>query len=159
MRFNQKIISALMVLCLSPIASAGDFIEVSKNITVNKGVDEVWKSIGDFCAIQEWHPAIEKCEAYDDHGSLYRTLTLGDGATISEKHGGEEANSYTYFIKKGPLPVKPYKATFKAEGDGASTTITWSARFKAKGATDEEAKATIEGIFDAGMASIAESFK
>ena len=158
MRFNHRILSILVVFSLSPLTQAGDFIEVYKSITVDKSVEEVWKSVGDFCAIQDWHPAIEKCKAYDDHGSLYRTLTLGDGGTISEKHGGEDANSYTYFIKSG-LPVKPYKSTFKAESDGASTTITWNSRFKAKGITDAEAKELIEGIYDAGLASIAEMLK
>ena len=159
MRINQKIMSVLLLAAVSTMAHAGDFIEVTKSITVNKSVDEVWKSVGDFCAIKDWHPAVEKCEAYDDHGSFYRKLTLTDGATILEKKkGGEEANSYTYFIKKG-LPVKPYKATFKAEGDGASTTITWIANFKARGASDEEAKELIEGIFDAGMTSLTEKFK
>jgi carbon monoxide dehydrogenase subunit G len=155
----SKILSALILFLAGTIAQAADFVEVSKTITVNSGVEEVWKKVGDFCAIQDWHPAIEKCKAYDDHGTFYRTLTLTDGGIISEKHAGEEASSYTYFIKKSPLPVKAYKATFSAEGDASKTVITWNARFKAKEKTNEEAKEVIEGIFDAGLASIAESFK
>lgn len=159
MRISQKIMSVLLLATLSTMAQAADFIEVTKNITVSKSVDEVWKSVGDFCAIKDWHPAVDKCEAYDDHGSFYRKLTLTDGAAILEKKkGGEEANSYTYFIKKG-LPVKPYKATFKAEADGTSTKITWTANFKARDVSDEEAKELIEGIFDAGMASLSEKLK
>ena len=159
MRINQKIMSVLLLAFVSTMAHAADFIEVTKSITVSKGVDEVWKSVGDFCAIQDWHPTVDKCEAYDDHGSFYRKLTLTDGAAILEKKkGGEEANSYTYFIKKG-LPVKPYKATFKAEGDGVSTTVTWTANFKARGVSDDEAKTLIEGIFNDGLNSIAEKLK
>jgi carbon monoxide dehydrogenase subunit G len=155
----SKIFSALILFAAGTMAQAADFVEVSKTVTINAGVEEVWKKVGDFCAIKDWHPAIKDCKAYDDHGTFYRTLTLTDDATISEKHAGEEATSYTYFIKKSPLPVKAYKATFAAEGDSSKTTITWNARFKAKGKTDEEAKAVIEGIYDAGLASIADSFK
>ncbi len=133
---------------------AADFITVEKSVTIDAGLEQVWAKVGDFCAIQEWHPAIAKCEAYDDHGSMYRTLTLGDGGTISEKHAGAEATNYSYYIKKSPLPVKTYKATFAATGDASSTTITWSARFKAKDATDEEAQGVIDGIFEAGVTSI-----
>lgn len=158
MRFYQKIMAALLLASVTLTANAGDFIEVSKSVTVNKGADEVWQAIGGFCAIKDWHPAVAECEAYDDHGSLYRTLTLADGATVSEKSGGEEANSYTYFVKNG-LPVKPYKSTFKAKGDASSTTVTWSSRFKAKGVSDEEAKKLIEGIYDAGLSSITEMMK
>jgi carbon monoxide dehydrogenase subunit G len=156
---SRKIFSAVILFFVASLAQAADFVEVSKSITVNASVEEVWKKVGDFCAIQEWHPAIKECKAYDDHGTFYRTLTLEDGATISEKHAGEEANSYTYFIKKSPLPVKAYKANFSAKDDAGKTVITWDARFKSKGASDEEAKATIEGIYDAGLSSIADSFK
>jgi carbon monoxide dehydrogenase subunit G len=155
----SKILTALILFFAGTAVQAADFVEASKTITVNAGIEEVWKKVGDFCAIQDWHPAIEKCKAYDDHGTFYRTLTLTDGATISEKHAGEEATSYTYFIKKSPLPVKAYKATFAAEGDASKTTITWSARFKAKDKTNEEAQAVIQGILDAGLTSIADSFK
>ncbi len=157
--FSKVIFVLTPLLLASSYTYSADFIEVSKSVTISKNIDEVWSKVGDFCAIQDWHPAIEKCEAYDDHGTMYRTLTLGDGATISEKHAGTETNSYSYFIKKSPLPVKAYKATFIAEADGENTTVTWSTRFKAKDTTDEEAKAVIEGIFDAGLSSIAESFK
>ena len=152
-------LAALLLVGASSASTAADFIEVNKTASINAGLAQVWEKVGDFCAIQDWHPAIEKCEAYDDHGSLYRTLTLGDGGIISEKHAGAEATSYSYYIKKSPLPVKTYKATFRAEADGEGTTITWKARFKAKDATDEEAKGVIEGIFDAGLASIQEQFK
>ena len=155
---NLKKIFITLCFSFSSSVIAADFIEVEQSIEVNAGIDAVWSKVGDFCAIQEWHPAIAKCEAYDDHGTFYRNLTLGDGATILEKHAGEEDHSYTYFIKKSPLPVKAYKANFKAEGDDSKTTITWSTRFKAKDATDEEAKGVIEGIFDAGLSSIQSQF-
>lgn len=154
-----KGLSALVLFGLCSVSVAADFIEIEKTTTVNAGLEQVWGKVGDFCAIQDWHPAVDKCQAYDDHGTMYRTLTLGDGATVSEKHAGTEANSYSYYIKKSPFPVKTYKATFMAESDGSGTKITWKARFKSKGDSDEEAKATMQGVFDAGIASIEEQFK
>lgn len=148
-------------MVFSSISQAADdgFIHVSKSIELNIGVNDVWQSIGDFCAIKDWHPAVADCKSYDDHGTFYRTLTLQDGAVISEKHAGEEDSSYSYYIKKSPLPVKAYKAMLKAEGDSSKTTVVWSARFRSKGASDEEAKSAIEDIFSAGLASIESSFK
>ena len=140
-------------------AADNEFIEVEKSIEVNVGAEEVWKKIGDFCAIQDWHPAVSKCEAYDDHGSLYRTLTLADGGIVSEKHKPAEGNSYSYFIKKSPFPVKTYKGTLTVEGDGSKATVTWKARFKAKEAPAEEAKSVIDGVFTAGIESIQAMFK
>ena len=158
MKFNKLFIS-LLFFSASTFIQAADFIEVKKTLTINADIDTVWAKIGGFCAIKEWHPAVAECEAYDDHGTQYRTLTLADGAKISEKHGGAEATSYSYYIKKSPFPVKTYKATFAATGDANSTTINWSAKFKAKDAPDEEAKSVIDGVFTAGMASIEAMFK
>ncbi|MEQ8290369.1 MAG: SRPBCC family protein [Gammaproteobacteria bacterium] len=152
MRISKWLVALFLGTSIS--VHAADFIEIENTVTVNAGLEQVWAKVGDFCAIQEWHPAVAKCEAYDDHGSMYRTLTLGDGGKVSEKHGGEEANAYSYYIKKSPFPVKTYKATFMAESDGSGTKITWKARFKSKGASDEEAKATMQGVFDAGIESI-----
>lgn len=152
-------LAGLLLFGASNVSMAADFIEVNKSATVSASVEQVWAKVGDFCAIQEWHPAIATCQAYDDHGTMYRNLVLEDGGKISEKHAGTEATSYSYYIKKSPLPVKAYKATFMAEADGDGTKITWKTRFKAKDATDEEAKGVIEGIFDAGLASIQEQFK
>ncbi len=153
-----NLFALILLLGLSTGVRAAEFIEVTKSLDINAGIDAVWNKVGDFCAIQDWHPAVAKCEAYDDHGTRYRTLTLADGGVISEKYAGTEGTSYTYFIKKSPLPVKTCKATFKAEGGTDKTTITWTARFKAKEVTEEEAKAAVAGIFDAGLTSISEKF-
>ena len=154
MHLGRVFISLVATATLSMSAVAQDFVEVTKTLELNASVSDVWAKVGDFCAIKEWHPAVSECSAYDDHGTYYRTLTLADGATISEKRSEESNTSYTYFIKKSPLPVKAYKASFTAEGDASKTTITWTARFRSKGATDDEAKGVIEGIFQAGLDSI-----
>ncbi len=158
MRFSRSIV-AIILFSISSIVSAADFIEVEKSIEVSGDVKKVWQEIGGFCAIKDWHPAISECQEYDDHGTYYRNLTLADGGNILEKRKEEVENSYTYFIKKGPLPVKPYKATFMVDGDGSTTKITWKANFKARGASEEEAKSIIEGIFDAGLASLKDKYK
>lgn len=158
MRIKSRFAAIFILICISSVTMAADFVEVSKTLKVNASVEKVWGTIGGFCAIQDWHPAITKCQSYDDHGTLYRTLTLADGATISEKHAGEEGNSYTYYIKSSPLPVKAYKATLKADGNDSETTITWEARFRSKDKSDEEAKAVIEGIFDEGLNAIQAKF-
>ncbi|MEM7027097.1 MAG: SRPBCC family protein [Pseudomonadota bacterium] len=155
----NKIIISVLLLSASVLSQAADFIEVKKSVSIDEGIDAVWQKVGDFCAIQMWHPAVEKCESYDDKGVKYRTLTLLDGGKISEKHAGDEGTSYSYYIKKSPLPIKTYKAYFVASGDANSTKIEWNAKFKAKDVTDEEAKGVIEGIFTAGLASIEEMFK
>ena len=137
---------------------ASSTLEVSKSMTINAGLNDVWGYAGDFCAIAIWHSAVETCKITNEDGITYRILTLGDGVQIKERHDGETATGYSYTIIEGPLPVKDYSSTFEAEGDAMSTTVNWSSTFMADGATDDEAVGVITGIYDGGLSTIAGNF-
>lgn len=156
----KKLVTILapMIWILSGCGETPPALEVTRSITINAGIDDVRSHAGDFCAISVWHPAVETCEISEEGGTTYRILTLGDGAQIKESHDGDTANGYSYTIVEGPLPVENYSSTFEAEGDYGSTTITWTSTFDASGATDEEAKDLIAGIYDGGLSSIADNF-
>jgi hypothetical protein len=113
--------------------------------------DAVWKKIGDFCGIASWHPVIEKCELSD--GGKTRTLSLKGGGTIVESlvSRDDSAHSYTYKIVSGPLPVSDYVSTIKVLPDGSGSSIVWTGNYKAKGASDADAKKTIDGVYKAGV--------
>ncbi len=125
-------------------------------------VEDVWKIIGDFCGIGEWHPAVEKCEMSEADGAKLRTLSLKGGGTIVEKlEAWDDAkHSYTYSIVESPLPVANYTSTLstKADDDGGAG-IKWTGSFEAAGASDDEAKGVIEGIYKAGIDVILEKAK
>jgi Polyketide cyclase / dehydrase and lipid transport len=113
--------------------------------------DAVWAKIGDFCGIGKWHPAIEKCVLSAD--GKERTLSLKGGGTIVEKQEKRDdaAHSYTYSIVSGPLPVTNYMSTISVASAGAGSTITWSGKYDAKGASDADAKKTIDGVYQGGV--------
>lgn len=125
----------------------------SKDITV----EAAWAVIGDFCGIAGWHPAVEACELGEKDGAKIRTLSLKGGGTIVEQlvEWNDAEHKYTYTILESPLPVANYQATLsvKADDDGGAG-IRWLGNFDAKGATDDEAKAVIEGIYAAGLEAI-----
>lgn len=137
-------------------AMAAQSLQVTKTLKLEKNAEEVWKAIGGFCAISDWHPAVAKCEETKEGDATYRTLTLKDGATIKEKHTGNDRMGYMYKITESPLPVKDYSALFDVVGDSKSATVGWTASFAAKGKPDKEAKEIISGIFDAGLNAIKE---
>ncbi|MFK7995854.1 MAG: SRPBCC family protein [Granulosicoccus sp.] len=136
-------------------ASAANVLMVREKVAFNKTADEVWKRIGDFCAIADWHPAVANCVVEGET----RILTLVDGGAIEEARTDASAMSYKYTISSGPLPVDHYKASFKIKDkkDGTSMLI-WSASFSPKGASEDEAKAVVQGIFDAGIKGMQELF-
>jgi hypothetical protein len=117
---------------------------------------EVWALVGEFCAIQNWHPAVAKCEETKEGDVTFRTLTLKDGGKIKEKLTGTEATAYTYEIVESPLPVKNYKSKLWLEVDDEPdrTIIYWQSDFDANGKSDEEAKKIMTGILGDGVKGI-----
>ncbi len=149
-----KILSlALAMLGLFVVPAAA--LEVSSAAMAPGKPKEVWDKIGSFCAIKNWHPAIAKCDKSKEGGATYRTLTTKDGATIKEKLLKKTDHSYTYEIIESPLPVQNYQSTISVAADGDQTKIEWKSTFDAKGASDDEAKKVIDGIYKAGLDNIA----
>jgi carbon monoxide dehydrogenase subunit G len=130
-------------------------LEVASSAAVAGTPDAVWQRIGDFCAIQAWHPAVSKCEQTEEGGATHRTLTTTDGGTIKEKLIEQTDTSYTYEIVESPLPVENYRATISVSVEGDRTRVDWRGSFDAKGQSDADAKAVISGIYKAGLEQIA----
>ena len=151
---NKSIIAATILVAATQTVSAGEHLSVSHSTTVSASTADVWSKIGDFCAIQQWHPAVAKCELQKESGTTNRLLTLGDGAQLLEQQKSSGKNSYSYSIEQGPLPVKEYLSELSITDKGGETTITWQGKFLANGVTDEEAKKLIGGIYEGGLASI-----
>ncbi|MCW3001082.1 MAG: Polyketide cyclase / dehydrase and lipid transport [Conexibacter sp.] len=111
--------------------------------------EEMWDRIGDFHGFSTWHPAIPSQTA--EGGPDVRELRLPDGPPIVETRLEQGPRSYTYRIDEGPLPVADYVATLSVEDRDGGSVVTWVADFQAAGASDDEAVAVIEGIFQTGL--------
>ncbi|HVX37440.1 SRPBCC family protein [Hyphomicrobium sp. B1] len=120
--------------------------------------DRLWAKYGGWCAIQDWHPAIAKCEETTEGDAKVRILTLKGGGTIKEKLLDVKPNFYRYEILESPLPVKNYQAQFALtpdDDDEDEINFAWSAVFDpADGKTDKESRDVIDGIFKAGLDNI-----
>ncbi|MHC2018921.1 SRPBCC family protein [Methylobacterium sp. CM6247] len=148
---------ALAAVAITPALA----LEVTKTAMVAASPDAVWKTIGGFCGIGDWHPVIEKCVLSKNGSKEGRTLSLKGGGTIVEQEQARDDKkmSYTYTILSGPLPVEDYKSTIMVEKDGSGSKVTWTGSFKAKGAPDDKAKEAIAGVYDGGLKGIADKSK
>lgn len=142
-------------------ASPALALEVSHSVEVPVSAAEVWQTIAGFCAIQDWHPVVERCVEDNAGGATMRTLTTVDGAVLVEKRVqySDEGMSYTYEIVDSPLPVADYVSTLAVMDGMGGATITWSGEFTARGASDEEARAVISGIYAAGLGALQERLR
>ncbi|MCJ2035623.1 SRPBCC family protein [Methylobacterium sp. J-068] len=138
-------------------------LEVTRSLDMNAPPAAVWAIVGDFCAIEKWHPLVERCSvsnSSDDEGkpvAIRRLVTAGGLGTIVEVQTmrDETAMSYSYAYVEGPLPVSAYNATIAVHANGSNSTVVWTATFDAAGMSDAEAKADIEGVYDQGLTGIA----
>jgi hypothetical protein len=155
--------AALALAAGAPSAEAASLVSAKKlELEVDKDKVEaarveLWKKIGGWCAISEWHPAIAKCEESKEGDAEFRTLTLKDGGVIKEKLLERSATGYQYAIIESPLPVKNYTAQFSVtpdDDDLDEINVVWSATYDANGKDDKDARGVIDGIFKAGMESL-----
>ena len=125
-------------------------LESSLTATSSMSPEALWKKIGDFCGIANWHPAVEKCVLSAD--GKQRTLSLKGGGTIVEAlENRDDANhAYTYAIISSPLPVANYHSTISVSPDPKGSSLKWVGTYDAKGASDADAKKVIDGIYDTG---------
>jgi hypothetical protein len=149
----KTLLSAAFAAALATPAFA---LDVSQTFDVPAPPAKVWATIGDFCGIAAWHPAIEKCVLSTKGDAQLRTLTLkGGGSIVEQQLARSDANlDYSYAILESPLPVADYKSTIQVEPSSLGARVTWSGSFKAKGAEDAKAQAIIVGIYRAGLQGI-----
>ncbi|QAZ38755.1 SRPBCC family protein [Methylibium sp. Pch-M] len=143
---------------------AAGALSVEREVTIDNSPATVWKLVGNFNALDVWHPAVLESELQGKAGQVgaRRRLTLDDGATRLEKLLSYSATqrSYSYAIVESALPVANYKATITlTPADEGRTLMTWRSTFDAKGVSDEQATTIIGGLQDAGMAKLRANFK
>ncbi|MBY6266265.1 SRPBCC family protein [Azospirillum sp. 412522] len=129
-------------------------LEVREQATIKAPIEQVWKQIAPFCAIGDWHPAVESCNLRKTGDRQERDIALKGGGALQERLTGLSAAKHRlrYTLLGGPLPVRNYNSTIRLSAvDARTTRITWSSRFEAKGASDADARKTIAGIYTSGF--------
>jgi mxaD protein len=160
---------ALLAVLLLPFTAAAHGptpIKSVETITIKAPAAKVWALVGDFGAMEKWHPAVKSTKIEQKGGETLRTLTLQDGGTILERLKGKDdaGMQIKYEIIEGVVPVSGYnsKITVKDAGNG-ETTVEWFGRYYRKyvlnppipaGEDDESAKKAIDGIYQSGLANL-----
>ena len=133
-------------------------MEVKQSVRLPAPVTDVWKRIGGFNALPDWHPMVQKSELAK--GGMERKLTLPGGGTIVEKLEGKDDKSYrySYSITDSPLPVADYHSTIEVHQEGNEAVVEWMGRFEPKGTSAEDAQKAIQGMYEAGLQNLQKMF-
>jgi mxaD protein len=160
----------LAVLALSAVAFAAPGASAAGNITVIQSAEiggspaDVWKVVGKFDHLQDWHPAVQSTTmngAPTQPGSQ-RILHLKGGGDIDEQltSFSDSSMRMTYEILKGPLPVVGYESFIAVtDAGGGKSLLIWGSTFgAAKGVPNAKAKEVIEGVYKAGLDTLKAKF-
>ena len=117
---------------------------------------ELWKMVGKFGGLSNWHPAIQQTtlKGDEDNEGTERHLSLVGGGEVVERLEklSDTEQVYRYSIVSGPIPVADYEAEIRVTDKGDGTCeVEWSSEFKPKGVPENDAVKAIEGIYKAGL--------
>lgn len=131
-------------------------ISVSTDLDVS--ADQVWQLIGNFNALPDWHPEVEKSELTKK--GQERRLSLAGGGTIVERleNIDDKARTYSYSIVDSPLPIKSYKATIKVSGKGKGCKVEWSSEFEASTGFENDVLKDLQGMYQSGFDNLTKMF-
>ena len=133
--------------------------KVSMQAPVNMSAEELWKLIGQFNALPDWHPAVSSSKL-EDGGKLRRLQIMGGGEIVERLEKIDDADRlYRYSLVSGPLPVANYTATIRVKEDGkGKATIEWTGEFDPKGATETDASQAIQDVYKMGLENLRKMF-
>ena len=154
-----KRLIAVAVLLVTPFTSASA-LGLTKSINIDAAPETVWKTIGEFCGIADWHPSVEKCALSEKDGNTLRTVTLKGGGPIAHRQEARDDGGmrYTYVTLEGVLPVAKYRSTIYVAKAGNGSKVTWTCDFMSKGAPDDRVMKAISGVYEAGLRGILGKF-
>lgn len=155
---------ASLLAAVAGLSHAEGAISFSRDITIDRSPATVWKYVGDFNALDLWHPSVRNStlKGNSTKPGAIRTLKLADGGELVEKLLAYSAakSSYTYTTLKSPFPIKNYVSTISVSptADG-KTLMTWSATFDAVGVDEDIATEWVGVAFDGGLGKVATNFE
>ena len=162
---NALKLTVAAALLVAGSSHAAGTLSVTREVTIDSTPATVWKLVGNFNALDVWHPAVSKSELNGAGTKVgtRRLLTLADGnKTMIEQLTTYNAakTSYSYTIVRSPLPVANYSGsiTLNAKPDG-KTLVKWTSTFDApEGSDTSYSTHAVEALYDSGLAKLVNNF-
>ena len=154
----------VLALVFAPSADAQTTdrtVTVTEQVRLGVSPARAWGAIENFLTWPSWHPAFASTQLLKGDGrskGSVRLIATRDGAQFTEELLSHDAakRSLQYRILTSPAPVVDYRSTLTVGPNRDGSTVVWSSEFKIKaGASEEEVKKMIAGIYRLGLDNLA----
>ena len=100
-------------------------VEVASHFCVN--ADKLWREVGSFQGVGNWHPMLTKVEGEGEQPGALRTVVARNGQKQVERlqETGTAQHFYRYTVVSSAMPVRDYVAEFRVCDSGDGTSILW----------------------------------
>lgn len=159
----KSIATVLLLLVALPAAAHGPTPrKTDESITIKASVADVWKKLGEPCAIAGWHPDIAGCQSTDPKK---RVIALKNGGVVTEEFDEvQEADGTISYRLSGEIDVKAIAVSslngrIKLVPDGDQVKVSWMARYyraftgnePPAGQDDESAQNAVDAYVKSGL--------
>ena len=124
------------------------------SVPIPVDADSLWREIGGFGAVAQWHPMLDQVDCEGDGPGARRTARAKDGSRQVERLNKTDPRKhfYRYSIEQSSLPVRNYTAELRVYDNGnGSSTVTWLADFDVADKHRAETVRIVEGFLKAGV--------
>jgi mxaD protein len=132
-------------------------IRIVESVQVDEGPDTLWRDVGRFGAVGEWHPWLTRVESEGDREGSLRIPEDRDGNLQTERllETSPERHFYRYRMESTAIPVHQWSAELRvAENQHGGSTVIWSAEFEPK-SSDPKIPDGIRSFMRAGLDNMA----
>ncbi len=132
--------------------------KISMSTDLDVPADQVWQLIGNFNALPDWHPDVEKSELTKK--GQERRISLVGGGTVVERleNMDNKSHTYSYSIVDSPLPMRNYKATIKVTGKGKGCKVEWSSEFEPNVGFENDVLKDLQNVYQNGFDNLRKMF-
>lgn len=130
---------------------------VTRMVRLSAAPEAVWREIGGFGGIAEWHPHFVASELSEIDGETYRRLTTAEGEQFFERLAEAGPLRYRYEMIEGALPAADFTATLACVAEPGGCHVFWSARFEPEGEA-HRADEIVGALFEIGLRALEERF-
>ncbi|MFI9051493.1 SRPBCC family protein [Streptomyces sp. NPDC053427] len=136
-----------------------------RTIVLSADPDTVWRTIGRFDGLADWHPHVPPSVIEDDADpetpGAIRAFTL-DGTVVARERllaKDDTTRAYRYTVLDPFLPLSAYEATLTAVPHDRGTEVRWTATYQGAAEVVLQVEEVFgDAVYGTGLAALEERF-